>query len=51
MLINSNNMYEYGVTSFKSVRHIFCKNIADFIFTLDVLQFFNNDEKSRVHMY
>ena len=28
-----------------------CKNIADFIFTLDVLQFFNNDEKSRVHMY
>ena len=26
-------------------------NIADFIFTLDVLQFFNNDEKSRVHMY
>ena len=41
-------MYEYGV-SFKSVRY--CKNIADFIFTLDVLQFFNNDEKSRVHMY
>ena len=41
-------MYEYGV-SFKSVRHF--KNIADFIFTLDVLQFFNNDEKSRVHMY
>ena len=22
-----------------------CKNIADFIFTLDVLQFFNNDKK------
>ena len=28
-----------------------CKNITDFIFTLDVLQFFNSDEKSRVHMY
>ena len=27
------------------------KNIADFIFTLDVLQFFNNYKKSRVHMY
>ena len=36
-------MYEYGV-SVKSVR--ICKNIADLVFTLDVLQFFNNDEKS-----
>ena len=30
-----------------------CKNMAVFIFTLDVLVFFflNNDEKSWVHMY
>ena len=28
-----------------------CKNNADVIFTLDVLQFFNNDDNSRVHMY
>ena len=42
-------MYEYGV-SFKSVIHL-QEYIADFIFALDVLQFFNNDEKSRVHMY
>ena len=28
-----------------------CKNIADVIFTLDVLQDFNNDDKFRLHMY
>ena len=28
-----------------------CKNMADFIFTLDVLQFFNSDEKSWVCMH
>ena len=41
-------MYEYGV-SFKSVRHL--QEYGRFIFTLDVLQFFNSDEKYGVHMH
>ena len=41
-------MYEYGV-SFKSERHL--QNMADFIFTLDVLHFFLNDEKSYIGVH
>ena len=47
MLINSNNVWIWGIIQ---IYKTFAKNMEDLIFTLDVLQFFNNDKKSWVHI-